>query len=130
MTPGRLLALQRAADDVYVDPHVVAYAARLVAATRRPAEHGLAALAGAIAYGGSPRASINAVLAARALAFVRGRRYALPSDVAELMPDVLRHRLVLSYDGLAAGVTPEAAIAAVLEKYPPPHMNLVGRDVA
>jgi MoxR-like ATPase len=130
LTPDGLLALQRAADDVYVDPHVVAYAARLVAATRRPAEHGLEALAGAIAYGGSPRASINAVLAARALAFARGRRYALPSDVAELIPDVLRHRLVLSYDGLAAGVTAEAAIAAVLEKYPPPHMNLVARDVA
>jgi MoxR-like ATPase len=130
LTPDGLLALQRAADDVYVDPHVVAYAARLVAATRRPAEHGLESLAGAIAYGGSPRASINAVLAARALAFARGRRYALPSDVAELIPDVLRHRLVLSYDGLAAGVTAEAAIAAVLEKYPPPHMNLVARDVA
>src|SRR5262245_47632551 len=130
MAPPTLLALQRAVDEVYVDPHVVAYAARLVGATRKPAEHGLGELAGAIAYGGSPRASINAVLGARALAFARGRRYALPSDVAELMPDVLRHRLILSYEGLAAGATVEAAIAAVLAKYPPPHMNLVARDVA
>jgi MoxR-like ATPase len=130
LTPERLIEMQRAVDDVYVDPHVVAYAARLVDATRRPAEHGLDDLAPAIAYGGSPRASINAVLGARALAFIRGRRYALPGDVADLIPDVLRHRLVLSYDGLAAGVTPEAIIHRLLEKYPPPHMNLVARDVA
>src|SRR5689334_13965867 len=76
VSPTELTALQRAVDEVYVDPHVVAYAARLVAATRRPGDHGLPDLVGGIAYGGSPRASINAVLGARALAFARGRRYA------------------------------------------------------
>jgi MoxR-like ATPase len=130
LTPPRLLEVQRAVDEVYVDPHVVAYAARLVNATRRPSEHELGHLSPSIAYGGSPRASINAILGARALAFLRGRRYALPSDVAELMPDVLRHRLVLSYEGLADGVTADAVTAAVLEKYPPPRMQLGERDAA
>jgi MoxR-like ATPase len=130
LTPAGLLEVQQAVDEIYVDPDVVAYAAGVVNATRRPAEHGLGQLGRSIAYGGSPRASINAVLGARALAFLRGRRYALPSDVAELMPDVLRHRLVLSYEGLAEGVTADAVIAAVLEKYPPPRMQLGERDAA
>jgi MoxR-like ATPase len=130
LTPAQLAEAQRAVDDVYLDPHVVAYAARLVNATRVPSEHGLDHLAPAIAYGGSPRASINAVLGARALAFVRGRRYALPGDVADVVADVLRHRLVLSYQGLADGVTADAVIAAVLEKYPPPRMQLGDRDAA
>jgi MoxR-like ATPase len=130
LTPDMLLGVQQAVADVYVDPHVVAYAAGLVNATRRPAEHELGHLGPSIAYGGSPRASINAVLGARALAFLRGRRYALPSDVAELMPDVLRHRLVLSYQGLADGVTADAVIAAVLEKHPPPRMQMGDRDAA
>jgi MoxR-like ATPase len=119
-----LLALQQAVSEVYVDPRVVAYAAMLVAATRRPSDHGLQRLATAVQFGGSPRASINLVAGARALAFIRGRAYALPQDVADLAPDVLRHRLVLSYEGLAAGVTAEAVIQALLERYPPPRMDL------
>ena len=87
------------------------------------------ALAEAIQFGGSPRASINLVLAARALAYIRGRQYALPRDIADLLPDVLRHRLVLSYDGIASGITPDSIIAAVLERYPPPRIDLGDRYV-
>ena len=128
LDPERLRALQRAVERVYVDPEVIAYAATLVSATRRPADHGLAPLAGALAFGGSPRASIGLIAGARALAFIRGRRYALPGDVADLVPDVLRHRLVLSYDALAAGATPEAIIDALLQRFPAPRIDLGDRD--
>ncbi len=116
--------MQRAVERVYVDPQVIAYAATLVTATRRPAEAGLAEFAGTLAFGGSPRASIGLIAGARALAFIRGRRYVLPQDVADLVPDVLRHRLILSYDGLAAGATPEGAIAALLARFPAPRIDL------
>ena len=97
---------------------MIAYAARLVTASRALAEHGLPALAPAVQFGGSPRASINLVLGARALALVRGREYALPRDVAELLPDVLRHRLILSYEGIADGVTPDAVVARAARAVP------------
>jgi MoxR-like ATPase len=130
LTPEQLLTLQEAVARVYVDPHVTAYAARLVDATRRPDQNGLGQLASALLFGGSPRASINLIAGARALAFVRGRQYVLPQDVADLVPDVLRHRLVLSYDGIAAGITPEAVVDALLQRLPPPRMDLGDRDVA
>jgi MoxR-like ATPase len=129
LTPDHLRAMQQAVAESYIDPRVSAYAATLVQATRYPANHGLEAFAPAIAFGGSPRASINLVLGARALAFLRGRRYALPQDVAELFGDVLRHRLVLSYEGLASGVTPEAIIGAALARYPAPRIDLGDRHV-
>jgi len=124
LTPERLRAIQRAVDAVYLDPHVIAYGARLVEATRHPTEHKLDEFAGAIAFGASPRASINLALGARALAFMRGRRYALPVDVADIAPEVLRHRISLTYDGLADGVTTEAVVKAALAQYPPPAMEL------
>jgi MoxR-like ATPase len=127
LSPDTLSAMQEDVAQVYVDPRVMSYAALLVQATRAPAAHGLAHLAGAVAFGASPRASINVVLGARALAFIRGRRYVLPQDVAELFADVARHRLVLSYEGLAEGVTPEAIIAAVLARYPAPRIDLGDR---
>ena len=134
LTPERLLGLQRAVGEVYVDPRVIAYAATLVAATRAPAEHGLGEFQSALLFGGSPRASINLIVGARALARIRGREYVLPRDVADLAPDVLRHRLVLSYEGIAGGVTPETVIGALLERYPPPRIDLAdpsgARDVA
>ena len=130
LTPDHLLTIQRQAEQVYVDRRVTAYAATLVTATRTPAAHGLEALAPFIQFGGSPRASINLILGGRALALIRGRQYVLPQDVADLLPDVLRHRLVLSYDGIAAGITPETIIAAVLERYPPPRIDLGDRHVA
>jgi MoxR-like ATPase len=130
LAPEALLELQRAADRVYVDPHVTAYAAALVNATRNPAHCGLPDFAAAIQFGASPRASINLILGARALAFIRGRQYVLPQDVTDLVPDVMRHRLVLSYDGIAAGVTPEVILATLLERYPPPRLDLGDRHVA
>ncbi len=130
ITPERLLAMQKAVANVYVDPHVMAYAATLINVTRKPAENGLETFAPAIQFGGSPRASINLVIGARALAYIRGRQYALPRDVAELAPDVLRHRLVLSYEGIAAGITPDDITTALLERYPPPRLDLGDRYAA
>jgi MoxR-like ATPase len=110
-----LIALQKQADAVYVDPELMEYAVRLVGATRRPYEYGLGEAAHYLTFGASPRASINLILGARALALTRGRDYVVPPDIAELAPDVLRHRLVLSYEALADRVTPDAIIDRVIE---------------
>jgi MoxR-like ATPase len=115
-----LIKMQQQADAVYVDPELMEYAVRLVGATRRPAEHGLGEIARYITFGASPRASINIVLGARALALTRGRDYVIPSDMTELAPDVLRHRLVLSYEALADRVTPGTIIDHILEAVPRP----------
>jgi len=119
-----LVALQRRVDDVYVDPRIISYAVGLVEATRRLNYWGAADLEGYVAYGASPRGSINLVHGARSLAVLRGRRYVLPSDVAELAPDVLRHRLVLSYAALTDGVTADTVIARVLGLVPAPQLDL------
>jgi MoxR-like ATPase len=124
LTPGGLLELQRQADQVHVDPQVIAYAATLVDATRHPAAHGLDELAPVIQFGGSPRASINLIAGARALAFLRGRDHVVARDVADVVPEVLRHRLVLTYESLAAGTTPEAVITAILQRHPPARVEL------
>ena len=97
---------------MYVDPAVVDYAVRLVTATRAPGTVGLGELDRYVTYGASPRASIALVLGGRALAFLRGRDYVLPQDVRELALDVLRHRLVLSYEALADDVDPDTVITA------------------
>jgi MoxR-like ATPase len=110
----QLRLFQRYADAVYVDPGVIEYAVRLAAATRDTASVGLPHLARYLSFGASPRASINMILGAKALAFLRGRNYALPVDVRDLARDVLRHRLVLSYEGLADAVTPDALLDEVL----------------
>jgi MoxR-like ATPase len=126
----RLRELQRLAESVYVDPQVSDYAVRLVLATRRPAEHGLPELADHVAYGASPRGSIGLIHAARALALLRGRRYALPQDVHELAKDVLRHRLVLTYQALADEVTADAILDRVLDAVPMPRIDLAGEAAA
>ena len=105
---------------VYVDPALIEYSVRLANATRRPAEVGLGELARYVSFGASPRASINLILAARALAFIRGRDYVLPHDVTELALDVLRHRLVLSYEALSDDVTADAVLTRVLAALPVP----------
>ncbi len=115
-----LVAQQRAADRVYVDPALIEYAVTLASATRDPDAHGLGTVAPYVLYGVSPRAAINLVLAAKALAYVRGRDYALPEDVRELALDVMRHRLVLSYEALADGVTADDLLAQVLARGPRP----------
>jgi MoxR-like ATPase len=91
------------------------YAVRLVGATRRPSEYGLDDMAPYISFGASPRASINLVLGARALALTRGRDYVIPQDIAELAPDVMRHRIVLSYEALADRVTADEIIERALD---------------
>ena len=111
---GELARLQDAADAVFVDAGVADYAVRLVLATRSPADHGLAELAPYIAYGASPRGSLGLVAAGRALALLRGRDYAVPQDVFDVAFDVLRHRLVLSYEALAEGVEADTILARVL----------------
>jgi MoxR-like ATPase len=116
----QLAALQDATDNVYVDPALIEYAVTVVAATRNLAAVGMAPQAKYILYGGSPRASINMILAAKALAFVRGRQYALPHDVRDLALDVLRHRIVLSYDGLSEGVIVDDLLERVLAAVPRP----------
>lgn len=123
-----LLMLQRMADRVYVDPALMEYAVRLVTATRNPAFVGERDLRAFIQYGASPRASINLILAARALAFVRGRTYALPQDVRDLAPDVMRHRLVLSYEALAENITPDDLLARILHAVPVPEVPLHERQ--
>jgi MoxR-like ATPase len=109
-----LLDYQRAADAVYVDPEIIQYAVRLSTATRDLTAVGLPELARYVSFGASPRASINMVLGAKALAFLRGRDYALPTDARELARDVLRHRIVLSYEALADGISADDLLGPVL----------------
>ena len=124
LEPSQLAAMQRAADAVFVDPALIEYAVRLVTATRALAAAGLADLERYVTYGASPRASINLVLAGRALALVRGREYALPQDLRDLAADVLRHRLVLSYEALGDGVTADEIVGRVLAAVPLPEIAL------
>jgi MoxR-like ATPase len=122
LTLDDVLALQQAADRVYVDQAVVDYAVRLVMASRTPAPHGLPDLDELIAFGASPRASLGLVAGGRALALIRGRTYVLPQDVFDVAPDVLRHRLVLSYEALARDVTTEHLLARILGTVPAPRI--------
>jgi len=124
LTLDRLQVLQQAAAGVYVDRLVAEYAVALCDATRHPATYQLGELAPYLAYGASPRGSINLVAAARALAVLRGRSYALPQDVQELARDVLRHRLVLTYQALAEQVTADKLLGAVLDAIPAPRIDL------
>nr|MBA3369272.1 MoxR family ATPase [Geodermatophilaceae bacterium] len=94
-----------------------------VVATRHPTEHGLPDVAGWVSYGASPRASLGLIAAARALALVRGRDYVLPQDVLDIAADVLRHRLVLSYDALADGVPTEHIVKRILQSVPLPQVT-------
>jgi len=119
-TPGELIGLQRKADQVFVHNALVDYSVRLVLATRTPAEHGIPDIAPLIQYGASPRASLGIVRATRALALMRGRDYALPQDVQDVAPDILRHRLVLSYDALADDVPADHIVARVMASVPLP----------
>jgi MoxR-like ATPase len=127
LRPEDLVRMQARVQEVYVDPAVVDYAVRLVTATRAPGTVGLGDLDRYVTYGASPRASIALVLGARALAFLRGRDYAFPQDVRELAPDVLRHRLVLSYEALADDVEPDTVLAGVLRAVPVPDVVLRDR---
>jgi MoxR-like ATPase len=117
---GELLGLRRASEKVFVDPNLIAHAVRLSAATRDPQRYGVPEIAKYVLYGASPRASINMILAARALAFIRGRSYVLPRDLTDVAPDVMRHRIVTSYEALSENVTADMIISRVLEGVPAP----------
>ena len=123
-TTDELAALQRECRTGYIDPALMQYAVRLVAATRTPERFGIKDLARYITFGASPRATIHLVEAARALAFLRGRAYVLPVDVTDLAPDVLRHRLSLSYEALADAVTPDQLIARIMQQVRAPEKPL------
>ena len=109
----QLLQLQAHCRKGYVDPALMHYAVKLVSATRDPARYGLQDLARHITFGASPRATIGLIEGARALALLRGRAYALPQDVIDLVPDILRHRLVLSFEAMSEGLTPDLVIQIV-----------------
>ena len=100
---------------MFADRSIIAYAVALVDATRHPGRYGLAELEPLIKFGASPRASLGLVQAARALALLRGRTHVVHHDVRDLAADVLRHRLVLSYDALADGVRPDELIDRLLD---------------
>jgi MoxR-like ATPase len=123
-TTEQLNALQRECQGVYVDPSLKQYAVRLASASRDPERFGVGDTAKFLSFGASPRASIHLIEGARALAFLRGRTYVLPQDVKDLVSDVLRHRLVLTYEALAEGVTPDHVIQRIMQQIPAPEKPL------
>jgi MoxR-like ATPase len=123
-TPEQLIMLQRECRKIYVDPELIRYAVRLVAATRDPARYGLEEIGRYISFGASPRATIHLIEGGRALAFLRGRHFVLPEDVTDLVPDVLRHRLVLSYEALTDSLTPDQLVTRIMQAVPAPNAPL------
>jgi MoxR-like ATPase len=124
LTTQQLLELQKEVDRVFVDPATIEYSVRMVTATRQPQDLGLKELQRYILFGASPRASINLILTARALAFVRGRDYVLPQDVLDMALDVMRHRLVLSYEALSDNITSDDILKKILDRIPIPVVPL------
>ena len=124
LNTDELLELQKKADQVYVDPSLIEYAVKVVTATRSPKTVGLAELEHYITFGASPRASINLILTAKALAFVRGRGYILPQDVVDMALDVIRHRLVLSYEALSDEISSDEILTKILDRIPIPVVPL------
>jgi MoxR-like ATPase len=124
LTIEELLRLQKEADKVYVDPALMEYAVKMVTATRDPKEVGLQDLQRYIMFGASPRASINLILTGRALAFVRGRNYVLPQDVLDMALDVMRHRVVLTYEALSDNISSDDILNKILDRIPLPVVPL------
>jgi MoxR-like ATPase len=122
-----LSALRERARRVYVDPALSRYAVQIASATRDPESVGLGELASYVSFGASPRGPISLMTSSRALALIRGRDYVLPQDVRELAKDALHHRIVLSYEALAAEVGADAIVDAVLEVVPVPEIDLTER---
>jgi MoxR-like ATPase len=118
-----LLRFRELVRDVFVDREAIEYAVALADATRRPSRHGLSDVQPLLSYGASPRGPIGLVQSARALALLRGRRHVLVSDIRDLAPDVLRHRLVLSYEGLSEGVSADDLLQRVLDTVPQPDLD-------
>jgi MoxR-like ATPase len=124
LATDQLLDLQKRVYSVYVDPALIEYTIKVVAGTRQPKDVGLKELERYIMFGASPRASINLILAARALAFLRDRNYVLPEDVLDMTLDVLRHRIVPSYEALSDNISSDDLIKRILDRVPVPVMPL------
>jgi len=122
LTLEQLLSAQAVVNNVFVHHAVRDYAVRLVMATRAPAEWNLAELAPQISLGASPRGTLGLIAAGRALATMRGRRFLVPQDVYDVAPEVLRHRILLTYDAIAQEVTPDDVLAKVLAAVPAPRV--------
>jgi MoxR-like ATPase len=114
--PDQILAARRLVREVYMDDRIKDYVLNLVTATRRPADRGLKNLQPLIAFGASPRAGIYLIEAARARAFLHGRGYVIPDDVKELAPDVLRHRLITTYEAEAENITTDQIVKQILQR--------------
>jgi MoxR-like ATPase len=123
-TTEQLVALQAKCRQLFVDPSLIQFAVKVVAATRDPGSAGLGEMQRFLTYGASPRASINMIEAGRALAFLRGREYVLPEDVLDVTPDVLRHRIVLSYEAISESITPDQIVGQILKAVPAPEKPL------
>lgn len=130
LTPADVLRLQRLTEEVFVHHAVAHYIVRLVMATRDPTEYGAAPIGAVLDYGIGPRGSLGLLSASRALALIRGRDYVLPADVADIAPEVLAHRLVLTFDAVADGVDPRAVIGQLLEYVAPPQIAPHSQDLA
>ncbi|HEY9077357.1 MAG TPA: MoxR family ATPase [Anaerolineaceae bacterium] len=124
ISTDQLVALQQDVEKVYVDSSLIDFSVRLASATRNPAEYHLGELSRYILYGASPRASINLVITARALAFLRRRNYVLPRDILDMALDVIRHRIVLSYEAMSDGITSDLIIQQLLSAIPVPVVPL------
>jgi MoxR-like ATPase len=125
LNTGDLLRLQEIAANNFVHHALVDYVVRVVTATRHPEQLGMNDVRSWVSFGASPRASLGIIAGARSLALVRGRDYVIPQDIVEVIPDVLRHRLVLTYDALADEVTPEMIINRILQTVGMPQVNAV-----
>jgi MoxR-like ATPase len=123
LTSEQLVELQSVVRDVFVHHAVQDYAVRLVMATREPARWGVEDLSRLIALGASPRGTLGLLAAGRALAVLRGRRYVVPQDVYDIAPEVLRHRIALTYDALADGVHPDSVVESLLRRIPAPSIS-------
>ena len=130
LSPERLVEAQAATREVFVDRAVNEYAVALVGATRRPEQYGLGEISQYIEFGASPRGSINLIHGGRALALLRGRGFVLPEDVRALALDVMRHRLVLTYEALAEGVGPDSLLERIVDAVPVPEVTLTRTEVA
>lgn len=116
ITPADILNARKLINDVYIDEKIEKYILDIVFATRSPKDYGLSNLADLISYGGSPRASINLALGAKAMAFIRRRGYVIPEDVRGICLDVLRHRIAVTYEAEAEEITTETVIQEILNK--------------
>ncbi|MCF6206342.1 MAG: MoxR family ATPase [Sulfurovum sp.] len=120
MEPEELFSLQEAIEKIHIDPELERYIVQLVTATRNPARFGLDTLREEIMYGVSPRASIDLYKAARTKAFIRGNDFVSPADIGMVIHDVLRHRIVLSYEARAKGMKSDEIITKIVETLPVP----------